>query len=290
MQLSYFAQLLLNGTVTGLGYALIAIGWTILLGMTRLVNFAHGTMYMLGAFVTWYLMQMHGFGYISSILMAGVFLAVLAVIMQRLMTQQIQSQNLTSIMIITLGISYILTGAAGAIFGGTPQNIVSPLRFMRFSVADVRMTGQDAAIIIVTLLVYAAVYMFQRKSRVGAAMRALAEDSKLAQLYGINPSLLLAAIFAFEGLSVALAAGLIAPRAPILTTMGFQEVILTFVIVVIGGIGSVPGALVAGLLLGIFIAFFSAFVSSAFALAAVFATLLVILVARPNGFRGGAAA
>lgn len=290
MQLSYFAQLLLNGTVTGLGYALIAIGWTILLGMTRLVNFAHGTMYMLGAFVTWYLMQVLGFGYIASIVAAGLFLAILAVIMQRLMTQQIQSQNLTSIMIITLGISYILTGAASAFFGGTPQNIVSPLRYMRLSVADVRMTGQDAAIIIVTLAVYGAVYMFQRKSRIGAAMRALAEDSKLAQLYGINSSLLLAAVFAFEGASVALAAGLIAPRAPILTTMGFQEVILTFVIVVIGGIGSVPGALVAGLLLGIFIAFFSAFVSSAFALAAVFGTLLVILVARPNGFRGGAAA
>lgn len=290
MQFSYFVQLLLNGAVTGLGYALVAIGWTILLGMARLVNFAHGTMYMLGAFVTWYFMQAHGFGYVSSILVACLVLAVLNIVVQRLMVRQIQSQNLTSIMIITLGISYILTGAAGLFFGGTPQNIVSPLRQFRLSVAEVRMTGQDLAIVVVALAVYAAVYLFQRRSRIGAAMRALAEDGKLAQLYGINPSLLLAAIFAFEGISVALAAGLIAPRAPILTTMGFQEVILTFVIVVIGGIGSVPGALVAGLALGVFISFFSAFVSSAFALAAVFTTLLVVLVARPNGFRAGVSA
>ena len=288
MQISYVTQLLLNGTVTGLGYALVAIGWTILLGMARLVNFAHGTMYMLAAFVTWYFMQVHGFGYLASIAASCAVLALLSILMQRMMVRQIQTQNLTSIMIITLGISYILTGAAGWFFGGTPQNIVSPLRQYRINIADIRLTGQDLVIIIVTLGVYAAVYLFQRKSRIGAAMRALAEDSKLAQLYGINPSLLLAAVFAFEGASVALAAGLIAPRAPILTTMGFQEVILTFVIVVIGGIGSVPGAMVAGLVLGIFISFFSAFVSSAFALAAVFATLLAILVARPNGIRGGA--
>ena len=288
MQISYVTQLLLNGTVTGLGYALVAIGWTILLGMARLVNFAHGTMYMLAAFVTWYFMQVHGFGYLASIAVSCAVLALLSILMQRMMVRQIQTQNLTSIMIITLGISYILTGAAGWFFGGTPQNLVSPLRQYRINIADIRLTGQDLVIILVTLGVYAAVYLFQRKSRIGAAMRALAEDSKLAQLYGINPSLLLAAVFAFEGASVALAAGLIAPRAPILTTMGFQEVILTFVIVVIGGIGSVPGAMVAGLVLGIFISFFSAFVSSAFALAAVFATLLAILVARPNGIRGGA--
>lgn len=287
MQLSYFLQLLLNGTVAGLGYALIAIGWTILLGMARLVNFAHGTMYMLAAFVTWYLMQMQGFGHLPAILVACLVLAVLCIVIQHMMARQIQSQDLTSIMIITLGISYILTGAAGLFFGGTPQNIASPLRALRLTVGDVRLTGLDLAIIVVTLVIYAAVWLFLRRSRIGAAMRALAEDGKLAQLYGINPALLLGGIFAFEGASVALAAGLIAPRAPILTTMGFQEVILTFVIVVIGGIGSVPGALAAGLAIGIFISFFSALVSSAFALAAVFATLLVFLVARPAGFGKG---
>lgn len=288
MQMSYFLQLLLNGTVAGLGFALIAIGWTILLGMARLVNFAHGTMYMLAAFVTWYLMQVQGFGYFPSILASCAMLALLSIVMQRIMARQIQSQDLTSIMIITLGISYIFTGAAGLLFGGTPQNIASPLRGLRLAIGEVRLTGVDLAIILTTLAVYAAVWLFLRRSRLGAAMRALAEDGKLAQLYGINPALLLAGIFAFQGASVALAAGLIAPRAPILTTMGFQEVILTFVIVVIGGIGSVPGALFAGLAIGIFISFFSALVSSAFALAAVFATLLAFLVVRPGGFGKGA--
>jgi branched-chain amino acid transport system permease protein len=157
------------------------------------------------------------------------------------------------------------------------------LRPIRFVVSDVRFTLQDVAIVVLTLVLYAVVWSVRNKTKLGAWMRALAEDSKLAQLFGVNTKVLFGGIFMFEAVSVALAAGMIAPRSPILTSMGFQEVILTFVIVVFGGVGSVTGALLAGIGMGVFMAFFSALVSSAYALAALFALMLVVLLVRPGG-------
>ena len=117
----------------------------------------------------------------------------------------------------------------------------------------------------------------------GALVRSVAEDPKLAQLFGINATLVYIGVFVFECAAVALGAGLVAPRSPILTSMGFDEVILTFVVVVLGGIGSVGGSLLAGLGLGLFTALFGALVSPAYTTAAAFLVLLAVLVMRPRG-------
>jgi branched-chain amino acid transport system permease protein len=283
MTASYFFQLLVNGIIAGCGYALVAVGWTILLGTARLANFAHGTMYMVAAFVIWFVMSSLGLGYFPAILISMLVLATMGLATQLLLNRMIVEQNMTSIMIVTLGISYVLQGAAALLFSGRPQNIDSPLRPIRFVVSDVRFTLQDVAIVVLTLVLYAVVWSVRNKTKLGAWMRALAEDSKLAQLFGVNTKVLFGGIFMFEAVSVALAAGMIAPRSPILTSMGFQEVILTFVIVVFGGVGSVTGALLAGIGMGVFMAFFSALVSSAYALAALFALMLVVLLVRPGG-------
>jgi branched-chain amino acid transport system permease protein len=118
---------------------------------------------------------------------------------------------------------------------------------------------------------------------VGATVRAVAEDPKLAQLFGIDASLVYLGVFVFEAATVAFAATLVAPHSPILTSMGFDEVILTFVVVVLGGVGSVLGTLVASLGLGLFTAFFGALVSPAYTTAAAFAVVLAVLVLRPAG-------
>jgi branched-chain amino acid transport system permease protein len=282
MTANYFLQLLVNGVVTGCGYALVAVGWTIMLGTARLANFAHGTMYMVGAFVVWYVMTAAGMPYFVAILVSILVLSVIGYVVQLSVKDLIRRQDLTSIMILTLGISYMLTGAASLFFSGQPQNISSPLRPIRYNIEGIRFTLQDAAIVVVSILVYIAVWLVKNKTKLGSTIRALAEDSKLTQLYGINPNSLLIGIFVFEGATIALAAGLIAPRAPIFTSMGFQEVIFTFVIVVLGGIGSVSGAFLAGLGMGVFMAFFGALVSSAYALAAVFSVMLMVLLLRPS--------
>ena len=232
------AQQLINGLVLGSGYALIAIGWTVLLGAARLVNFAHGQLYMLGAFVAWAIMQKLGLSYYLAVPLAVLTLGLLGVLLQVMMLPLVMQQNLTSLMIVTL---------------------------------------------VGTLILFAVLWLVLNRTRTGAIVRSVAEDPKLAQLFGINAALVYIGVFVFECAAVALGAGLVAPRSPILTSMGFDEVILTFVIVVLGGIGSVGGSLLAGFGLGMFTALFGALVSPAHTTAAAFFVLLAVLVLRPGG-------
>jgi branched-chain amino acid transport system permease protein len=205
--------------------------------------------------------------------------ALLQVAMRRLMLEQ----NLTSLMIVTLGLGYVIQGGTARIFGGNPQTFVSPLEKASVRIGELWFSWQDVVIVAVTLILFAALWLVLEHTRLGATVRAVAEDPKLAQLFGLNPAAIYAGVFVFEAVTVAFAATLVAPRSPILTSMGFDEVILTFVVVVLGGIGSVGGTLVASLGLGMFTAFFGALVSPAYTTAAAFAVLLAVLVLRPGG-------
>jgi branched-chain amino acid transport system permease protein len=277
------AQQIVNGIVLGSGYACIAIGWTILLGVARLVNFAHGQLYMLGAFVTWYAVAKAGLPYPLAIVAAMVVLAVLGLLIQGAMMRLVMTQNLTSLMIVTLGLGYVLQGGSALIFGGNPQTMPGTLSRAKVELGPLWFTWPDVLVLVVTLALYGAVWLFTRRTRFGAVIRAVAEDPKLAELFGVNARAVYLLVFVFECSAVALGAALVAPRSPILTSMGFNEVIMTFVVVVLGGIGSVGGALAAGLGLGLFTAFFGAYVAQAYTTAAAFALLLALLVIRPAG-------
>ena len=276
-------QQLINGVILGAGYACIAIGWTVLLGAARLVNFAHGQMFMLGAFAAWFAMHQAGVSYAVSIPIAIVVMAVVGLLMQLAMRRLMLEQNLTSLMIVTLGFGYVIHGAAAKLFGGNPQTFVSPLEKASIRFGELWFSWQDVLIVAVTLPLFAALWLVLEHPRVGAAVRAVAEDPKLAQLFGFNPAVVYAGVFVFEAATVAFAATLVATRSPILPSMGFDEVILTFVVVVLGGVGSVGGTLLASLGLGMFTAFFGALVSPAYTTAAAFAVVLGVLVLRPGG-------
>lgn len=276
-------QQLINGIVLGHAYALIAIGWTVLLGVARLVNFGHGQMYMLGAFVTWYGVSRLGLPYIVAVPLSMLVGVAVGYVMQRVMLQLTLKQDLVSIMIVTLGFGYVLHGAAALFFGSTGQILETPLSTKDVYWGDLWFTYQDIAIVIAAILFFAALKYVIDRTRLGRLARMVAEDPQLASLAGINVKRVYLGVFAFEGAAVALAAALVAPRTPILTSMGFDEVIVTFVVVVLGGIGSVTGSYVAGLALGLFTAFFGAFVSPAYATAAAFTVLIAVLVVRPGG-------
>ena len=141
------AQQIVNGLVLGSGYACIALGWTILLGVARLVNFAHGQLYMLGAFATWYAMVRLGLPYPLAILAAIVALAVLGALMQSAMMGLVMTQNLTSLMIVTLGLGYVLQGGSALIFGGNPQTLAGHVvaRQGRSGIAMVHLAGCSGA-------------------------------------------------------------------------------------------------------------------------------------------------
>jgi branched-chain amino acid transport system permease protein len=278
-----FAQQLINGLVLGHSYALIAIGWTVLLGVARLVNFGHGQMYMLGAFVTWFVMSRFGLPYLVAIPIAMMVGIGVGYLMQRTMLQLTIRQDLVAVMIVTLGFGYVLEGAAALFFGSTGQILDTPLSLRDIYIGDIWITWQDIAIIIVAILFFAALKYVVEKTRVGRLVRMVAEDPKLALLAGIDIRKVYLGVFAFEGAAVAIAAAMIAPRTPILTSMGFDQVIITFVVVVLGGIGSITGSYIAGLALGLFAAFFGAYVSAAYSTAAMFVFLIVVLVLRPGG-------
>ncbi|HXD41854.1 MAG TPA: branched-chain amino acid ABC transporter permease [Ramlibacter sp.] len=283
-------QQLINGIVLGHAYALVAIGWTLLLGVARLVNFGHGQMYMLGAFVTWWAVAKAGVPYPIALPLAMLVGGLFGLAMQRIMLKATIEQNLVSIMIMTLGFGYILHGGAALVFGSTGQILETALSRQDISIGELWLTWQDAAIVIAAIVVFVSLKWVLDGTRVGRLVRMVAEDPKLALLAGVNVRRVYYGVFAFEGMAVAFAAGMVAPRTPILTSMGFDEVIMTFVVVVLGGIGSVTGSYVAGIALGLFTALFGALVSPAYTTAAAFLVLIAVLVLRPGGLSAGPAA
>lgn len=281
-------QQILNGLVLGHIYALLAVGWTILLGVCKLVNFAHGQIYMMGAFVAWYVMARLGAPYWLATLAAVGAGAAIGYVIQRVLLPLTIKRDLVSIMIATLGIGYILTGSAAMMFGSIAQIMETPLSTTDFQVGDIWISYQEVVIIVVAILIFVSVHALFRRTQVGRLARMVAEDPHLAQLAGVNIRHVYLAVFCFEGAAVSLAAALIAPRVPLQTSMGFEEVIATFVVVVVGGIGSIWGSYVAGLALGIFTALFSAFVSPVYTTGAVFVALIGLLLVRPGGLGVGA--
>lgn len=285
-----FLQQLINGLVLGHAYALLAVGWTVLLGVARLVNFGHGQIYMLCAFTTWFIVSRLDIPYPLAIVAAVGVGAAVGAIMQKIMMGLTLKQDLVRIMIVTLGFGYVLEGAAALFFGSSAQILETPLTAHDFYINDLWFNGQDFAIIIVAMVFFVALKLIVENTQLGRLVRMVAEDPPLAQLAGINVKRVYIGVFAFEGAAVALAAALVAPRTPILTSMGFEEVIITFVVVVLGGIGSIAGSYVAGLLLGLFAAMFGWLADPSYTMTAAFCVLIAILAIRPGGFaakRGG---
>lgn len=278
-----WGQQIINGLVLGHAYALVAIGWTLLLGVARLVNFGHGQMYMLGAFITWWAMTSAGMPYPIALVIAVLAGAILGAAMQRIMLRATFDQNLVSIMIMTLGFGYLMHGGAGLIFGSTGQILETELSLHDITLGAMWLTWQDAAIVIAAIAMFLSLQHVIDRTGIGRLVRMVAEDPKLAQLAGVNVRRVYYGVFIFEGAAVAFAAGMVAPRTPILTSMGFEEVIMTFVVVVFGGIGNIKGSYFAGVGLGLFTALFGAYVSPAYTGAGVFLVLIALLVCRPGG-------
>lgn len=273
-------DLLADGVALGAGYALLAIGWTVLLGAARLVNFATGQLYMLGGFTTWWLVAQLGIPYylaLPLIILGGVIIGAL---MQFVLARLIAERNLVSIMLATLAIGFAFSGLAGIVFGDNPQIVPSPLAGGQIAFGDSRLPHQDALIIVLAVVMYVAVWFVLKRTRAGAYVRAVSEDPPLATLYGINPMWIYAGVLGFSVAAAMVSGWALTPRGPILTSIGFQEVIITFAVVVIGGIGRIWGNFIAAIGLGLFVALISQIWVAGYAMAAAFAVVIVFLVAR----------
>ena len=281
-----FAQQLSNGTVIGVIYALMAIGLTIAFGIMNVGNFAQGEFYMLGAVATFFLVSLLKLNYFISLLISGIIIFALGVIVEFLTIKPLQLRGFMPVILSTLGLSVFFQHLALILWGPVPRSIPAPLSKKPFCFFEIYITPQRVLVLVGGVLIIAAVYLLIKKTKVGMAMRAVAKDSNTASLMGIN----IRRIYLFSfGLSCALAAlagGLIGPLYTISPMMGEVPVIKAFSVVIMGGMGNVQGAIVAGFILGVVESLGAGFISTSYKDAIAFGIMILVLLFRPEGIFG----
>ena len=282
-----FINQIINGLSTGSMYALVAIGYTMVYGIAKMINFAHGDIIMAGAYFA--LIAMGFVGPIPAILFSIVATAALGVLTEKVAYKPLRGKGSLEVLITAIGVSYLLQNVALLIFGANAKAFTSVVSVPALKLADgqINITGETIVTIVSCLIIMAGLMLFINKTKAGQAMLAVSEDKGAAQLMGINVDGTIALTFAIGSGLAAVAGVLLCSAYPSLTPYtGSMPGIKAFVAAVFGGIGSIPGALVGGILLGIIEIFGKAYISSQMADAIVFAVLIVVLLVRPAGLFG----
>ena len=285
-----FISYLINGLSLGSVYAIIALGYTMVYGIAKMLNFAHGDIIMVGAYIALMSMTQAGLPPFAAVLAAVVGCTVLGVLIERIAYKPLRNASSSLAVLITaIGVSYLLQNLALLIFGANTQTFSSVIEWKGVTLADGAMSisGVTIVTIVVCIIIMAVLVTFVQKSKPGQAMRAVSEDKGAAQLMGINVNGTIALTFAIGSALAAVAGVLLCSAYPSLTPYtGALPGIKAFVAAVFGGIGSIPGAFLGGLLLGVIEIFGRAYISSQMADAIVFAVLIIVLLVKPTGLLG----
>lgn len=288
-QLHTFLQQIINGVSLGSIYALIALGYTMVYGIIKLINFAHGDVYMVGAYVSFYAITKLKMGFIPSLLLAMAFCSIMGIVIERLAYKPLRNSTRIAALITAIGVSLFLE--YGGMLIVTPQprafpNVI-PLEKIEFFNGSVYMTNHQLIIIGVTIVLMILLQFVVYKTKIGKAMRAVSYDKDAALLMGISVNQTISATFAI-GSALAAAAGVLVGiyYTTISPLMGIIPGLKAFVAAVLGGIGSIPGAAVGGLMMGVIEALVSGYWSSTLRDAVAFAILIIILIIKPSGLFG----
>jgi branched-chain amino acid transport system permease protein len=290
---STFLQQLVNGLSLGSIYGLIALGYTMVYGILRLINFAHGDVYMVGAYMGYYLSTwMRGAPpsfFRAAVVMLGAMAAcaVLGVLIERLAYRPVRNAGKMTSLITAIGVSLLLENGGQLVFGPDPKFFPSVAPHYELSMGAVRLKSEDLVVFVVSLLVAAFLYVFVMKTKTGIAMRAVSFNLDAAKLMGVSTDSIITLTFALGSAFAAVAGVLVGMAIPkIDPLMGVMYGLKAFVAAVLGGIGNIPGALLGGLLIGLAETFVVAYVSPTFRDAIAFATLIALLLFRPQGILG----
>ena len=285
-----FISYLINGLSLGSVYAIIALGYTMVYGIAKMLNFAHGDVIMIGAYVTLMGMTKSGLSPIVSVLIAVVVCTALGMVIERVAYKPLRNAaSPLAVLITAIGVSYLLQNVALLIFGANAQSFPSEVKWEGISLADgaLNVSGETIVTIVICVVIMVVLMTFIKKSKAGQAMRAVSEDKGAAQLMGINVNGTIALTFAIGSALAAIAGVLLCSAYPSLTPYtGAMPGIKAFVAAVFGGIGSIPGAFIGGILLGIIEILGKAYISSQMADAIVFAVLIIVLLVKPTGLLG----
>ncbi len=285
-----FLSYLISGISLGSVYAIIALGYTMVYGIAKMLNFAHGDVIMVGGFSAFTIISMLGMPPALGVLTAVLVCTALGVVIEKVAYRPLRNASSSLAVLITaIGVSYLLQNLALLIFGSSTKSFESVVNIPALKLADgqINITGETIVTIVTCVIVMVMLTLFINRTKAGQAMLAVSEDKGAAQLMGINVNGTIALTFAIGSALAAIAGVLLCSAYPTLSpTTGAMPGIKAFVAAVFGGIGSIPGALIGGLLLGIIETLGKAYISSQLSDVIVFGILIVVLVVKPTGILG----
>lgn len=285
-----FISYLINGISLGSVYAIIALGYTMVYGIAKMLNFAHGDVIMVGAFTVFTIVSTLGLPVWLGIILSIVVCTVFGIVIERIAYKPLRNAaSPLAVLITAIGVSYLLQNIALLVFGANAKSFTSVVPFHGVKLADgqLNISGETIVTIAACIVIMTGLTLFVKKTKAGQAMLAVSEDKGAAQLMGINVNGTIALTFAIGSALAAVAGMLLCSAYPTLTPYtGSMPGIKAFVAAVFGGIGSIPGAMIGGILLGIIEIFGKAYISSQMADAIVFAVLIIVLLVKPTGILG----
>lgn len=284
-----FLSNIINGISLGSIYAVIALGYTMVYGIAKMLNFAHGDVIMVGGYIAFISIVNLGLPPLVGVLIAMLVCTLLGIIIERVAYKPLRQASSLAVLITAIGVSYLLQNLALLIFGSSPYMFTSVVNIPSLKLAGgaLEISGETIVTIIVSVLIVIGLSLFINKTKPGRAMLAVSEDKGAAQLMGVNINATIALTFAIGSALAAVAGVLLCSKYPnLVPTTGAMPGIKAFVAAVFGGIGSIPGAMIGGILIGIIEILGKAYISAQLADAIVFAVLILVLLIKPTGILG----
>ena len=280
-----FIEQIINGLSTGSMYALVAVGYTMVYGIAKMINFAHGEIIMVGAYITYACMSVFGLPMILAVILSIIGCALLGIVTERVAYRPLRGSGSLAVLITAIGVSYLLQNLFLIIFGSA--SLTFPKIIPSGTIHLGAMSYVTIATLVITAISTALLLFFINKTKLGKAMRAVSEDGKAAQLMGINVDTTIALTFAIGSALAAIAGVIYGTKFSLINPyIGAMLGIKAFIAAVLGGIGSIQGAMIGGLIIGIAESFTITYISSAFSDAVVFGILIFILLIKPAGLFG----
>ncbi len=284
-----FLNYLINGISLGSVYAIIALGYTMVYGIAKMLNFAHGDVIMVGGFVVFTMSTRMGLSPVLSVLVSIVICTLLGMTIERIAYKPLRNATSLAVLITAIGVSYFLQNLALIIFGSDIKLFTSVVKVKPLVIADgqITITGETIVTILCCMIIMTVLTLFIKKTKAGQAMLAVSEDKGAAELMGVNVNATISLTFAIGSGLAAIAGVLLCSAYPSLNPYtGSMPGIKAFVAAVFGGIGSIPGALFGGILLGVIESLSKSYISSQMADAIVFSVLIIVLLVKPTGLLG----
>lgn len=285
-----FINYLISGISLGSVYAIIALGYTMVYGIAKMLNFAHGDVIMIGAFTVYTAASTMGMNPVAAVVLSIIVCTLLGMLIERVAYKPLRNAaSPLAVLITAIGVSYLLQNLALLIFGANTKSFTSVVTWKGVSLAGgkLNISGVTIVTIAACIIIMICLSLFIKKTKAGQAMRAVSEDKGAAQLMGINVNGTIALTFAIGSGLAAIAGVLLCSAYPSLTPYtGAMPGIKAFVAAVFGGIGSIPGAMIGGILLGVIEILSKAYISQQLSDAIVFAVLIVVLLFKPTGILG----